>query len=102
MNAHKEEGWELSIDEMVDKVKAYDGKPITEVHVVGGVHPKMDIYFFEELLKKIKAHRPDLHIKGFTAVELDYMFRKAKDSFKIKPMASILSYRSNSGIMIMR
>jgi len=38
----------------------------------------MDIYFFEELLKKIKAHRPELHIKGFTAVELDYMFRKAK------------------------
>ena len=74
----REEGWELSIDEMVEKVKAYDGKPITEVHVVGGVHPKMDIYFFEELLKKIKAHRPELHIKGFTAVELDYMFRKAK------------------------
>ena len=74
----KEEGWELSIDEMVDKVKAYDNKPITEVHIVGGVHPKMDIYFFEELLKKIKSHRPDLHIKGFTAVELDYMFRKAK------------------------
>jgi aminodeoxyfutalosine synthase len=74
----REEGWELSIDEMVDKVRAYDNKPITEVHIVGGVHPKMDIFFFEELLKKIKSHRPDLHIKGFTAVELDYMFRKAK------------------------
>ncbi len=76
----REEGWELSIDEMVEKVKSYDNKPITEVHIVGGVHPKMDIYFFEELLKKIKAHRPTLHIKGFTAVELDYMFRKAKVS----------------------
>ncbi len=74
----REEGWELSIDEMLDKVRAYDGQPITEVHIVGGVHPKMDIHFFAELLKKIKAHRPDLHIKGFTAVELDYMFRKAK------------------------
>lgn len=74
----REEGWELSIDEMLEKVKAYDGQPITEVHIVGGVHPKMDIYFFEELIKKIRAHRPDLHIKGFTAVELDYMFRKAK------------------------
>lgn len=76
--ANREEGWELTIDEMVEKVKAYDGKPITEVHVVGGVHPKMDIYFFADLLKRIKEHRPDLHIKGFTAVELDYMFRKAK------------------------
>ena len=63
---------------MMDLVKNYDGKPVTEVHIVGGVHPKMNLYFFVDLLKKIKAHRPDLHIKGFTAVELDYMFRKAK------------------------
>ena len=76
--ANKEEGWELSIDQMVDIVKTYDGKPITEVHIVGGVHPKMNMAYFIELIQKIRAHRPDLHIKGFTAVELDYMFRKAK------------------------
>ena len=76
--AHKEEGWELSIDQMLDIVKSYDGKPITEVHIVGGVHPKMNMAYFIELIQKIHAHRPDLHIKGFTAVELDYMFRKAK------------------------
>ncbi|HKH61789.1 MAG TPA: aminofutalosine synthase MqnE [Flavitalea sp.] len=76
--AHREEGWELSIDQMLDIVKSYDGKPVTEVHIVGGVHPKMNLPYFAELLQKIKAHRPDLHIKGFTAVELDYMFRKAK------------------------
>jgi aminodeoxyfutalosine synthase len=75
---NREEGWELSLDQMMDKVREYDGKPITEVHIVGGVHPKMDIHFFADLLRKIKAHRPFLHIKGFTAVELDYMFRKAK------------------------
>ncbi len=76
--ANKEEGWELSIDQMLDIVKSYDGKPITEVHIVGGVHPKMNMAYFIELIQKIHAHRPDLHIKGFTAVELDYMFRKAK------------------------
>lgn len=76
--AHKEEGWELSIDQMLDIVKSYDGKPITEVHIVGGVHPKMNMAYFKELIQKIKAHRPELHIKAFTAVELDYMFRKAK------------------------
>jgi aminodeoxyfutalosine synthase len=76
--AHKEEGWELSIDQMLDIVKSYDGKPITEVHIVGGVHPKMNMAYFIELIQKIHAHRPNLHIKGFTAVELDYMFRKAK------------------------
>jgi aminodeoxyfutalosine synthase len=76
--AHREEGWELSIDDMLNIVKKYDGKPETEVHIVGGVHPKMNIHFFAELIQKIKQHRPDLHIKAFTAVELDYMFRKAK------------------------
>ena len=76
--AHKEEGWELSIDQMLDIVKSYDGKPITEVHIVGGVHPKMNLAYFIELIQKIHAHRPNLHVKGFTAVELDYMFRKAK------------------------
>ena len=76
--AHKEEGWELSIDQMLDIVKSYDGKPITEVHIVGGVHPKMNLAYFIELIQKIHVHRPDLHVKGFTAVELDYMFRKAK------------------------
>src|SRR5579862_1984793 len=39
--AHREEGWELSIEQMMDLVKKYDGKPVTEVHIVGGVHPKM-------------------------------------------------------------
>jgi aminodeoxyfutalosine synthase len=76
--AHREEGWELSADDMLGMVKKYDGQPVTEVHIVGGVHPKMNLYFFADLLKKIKAYRPELHIKGFTAVELDYMFRKAK------------------------
>lgn len=76
--AHKEEGWEMTMEQMLNIVKGYDGKPVTEVHIVGGVHPKMNLDFFAELLRKIKAHRPELHIKGFTAVELDYMFRKAK------------------------
>ena len=76
--ANREEGWELSIEQMMHIVKSYDGKPVTEVHIVGGVHPKMNLAFFIDLLKAIKAHRPDLHIKGFTPVELDYMFKKAK------------------------
>jgi aminodeoxyfutalosine synthase len=76
--AHKEEGWELTTNQMLDIVKSYDGKPVTEVHIVGGVHPKLTMAFFSDLLRKIKAHRSELHIKGFTPVELDYMFRKAK------------------------
>ncbi len=79
---NKEDGWELSIDDMMNIVKKYDGIPITEVHIVGGVHPKLNLDFFCDLLQKIKVHRPDIHIKGFTAVELEYMFKKAKLSRK--------------------
>lgn len=77
---HRDDGWEMSMEQMLDIVRKYDGQPVTEVHIVGGVHPKMNLEFFCELISKIRAHRPDLHIKGFTAVELDYMFRKAKVS----------------------
>src|SRR6476620_1772745 len=76
--AHKEEGWELTAEQMLNIVKKYDGQPVTEVHIVGGVHPKLTMEFFSNLLQSIKQHRPELHIKGFTPVELDYMFRKAK------------------------
>ena len=78
----KEDAWQFSIDEMVEKVKAYSDKDITEVHLVGGVHPKMGLYYFIELIEKIRKIRPDIHIKAFTAVELEYMCRKAKVSYE--------------------
>lgn len=93
--AKKEEGWELSIQQMLDIVKKYDGIPVTEVHIVGGVHPKMDLQFFADLLKAIKEHRPDLHIKAFTAVEYDYMFRKAKVSVE-EGLKILISHGLNS------
>ena len=80
--AHRDEGWALSKEQMMDIVKSYDGKPVTEVHIVGGVHPKMNLDFFCDFISQIKKHRPELHVKGFTAVELDYMFKKAKLSVK--------------------
>jgi aminodeoxyfutalosine synthase len=79
---HRDDGWELGMEQMLDIVRKYDGEPVTEVHIVGGVHPKMNLEFFCELLSKIRELRPGLHIKGFTAVELDYMIRKAKLSIE--------------------
>ena len=79
---HKQEGWELSEDQILKMVKDYDGKPITEVHIVGGVHPKMGLQYFADLIRKVKEIRPDIHVKAFTAVELEYMCRKAKMTYK--------------------
>jgi aminodeoxyfutalosine synthase len=78
----KEDAWELSEEEILNIVSSYDGKPVTEVHIVGGVHPKMGLMYFANLIKKIKAIRPDIHVKAFTAVELEYMCRKAKVSYE--------------------
>jgi len=74
---HKPEGdpesWEYSHEEMLDIVKKFDAKDVTEVHIVGGVHPAHDLHYWGSLLRKIKDHRPSLHIKAFSAVELDHM-----------------------------
>jgi aminodeoxyfutalosine synthase len=78
----KGEAWEMSEQDIYDLVKKYDGQPITEVHIVGGVHPKMGLHYFASLIKNIKAIRPEIHVKAFTAVELEYMCRKAKVSFE--------------------
>lgn len=77
-----EAAWELSKEQMLDIVKKYEGTDVTEVHIVGGVHPKMSLQFFADLVKSIRELNPVIHIKGFTAVELEYMFRKAKVSVK--------------------
>jgi aminodeoxyfutalosine synthase len=74
----KEGSWEMNAAQMLAIVQSYKGKPVTEVHIVGGVHPKLGLDFFADLLAKVRELMPEIHIKAFTAVELDYMFRKAK------------------------
>jgi len=68
--------WEYSHEEMLEIVRRFDNKPVTEVHIVGGVHPSYDLHYYGNLIQKIKKHRPSLHVKAFSAIELDYMIRK--------------------------
>jgi len=70
------DGWESSIEEMLETIAKADDA-ITEVHIVGGVHPHRDIHYYGNLIQQIKAAKPHLHIKAFTAVEIDYMIKKA-------------------------
>lgn len=76
------DAWAYTMDEMFDIVKSYDGKDVTEVHIVGGVLPRYDLAFYVDLFKKIKAHRPELHVKALTPVEYHYIFKKAKISYQ--------------------
>ncbi len=79
---NRTDGWELNMDQMMDIVKKYDDQAVTEVHFTGGVLPQYDVPFYEELFRRIKAHRPELHIKGLTPVEYHYIFKKAKLTYR--------------------
>lgn len=78
----RSEGWEYTMEEMIDLIKKYDDQPVTEVHIVGGVLPQYDLKFYQDLFKAIKAHRPDLHVKALTPVEYHYIFKKGKVSYE--------------------
>ena len=69
--------WEKGIDEVVVDAKRYRHYNLTEVHIVGGVHPDRDVYYYASMLKAVRSVLPDVHIKAFSAVELDFMFAKA-------------------------
>lgn len=71
------ESWEYSHEEMLDIVKRFDGKAVTEVHIVGGVHPAYDLHYWGSLIRKIKVYRPSIHVKAFSAIELDHMISLA-------------------------
>ncbi|MBI5218234.1 MAG: aminofutalosine synthase MqnE [Bacteroidia bacterium] len=69
--------WELSCDDILKKITGYKDAGITEVHIVGGVHPDRDLHFYGNLIRQIKKILPHIYVKAFTAVELDYMIKKS-------------------------
>lgn len=74
----RSQGWEYTMEEMMEIVRKYDSEPVTEVHLVGGVLPQYDLKFYSELFTAIHKHRPGLHVKALTPVEYHYIFKKAK------------------------
>src|SRR4028118_2289131 len=70
----------MSPEQAAAKVSNYGDVPITEIHVVGGVNPKLPFSYYLELLQAIKAARPQAHIKAFTMVEIDQIVRASKKS----------------------
>lgn len=62
----------MSLDQAVGRVRALRDTFVTEVHIVNGLNPDLPFAYYTDLLRALKAERPDLHIKGFTAVEVHY------------------------------
>ena len=78
----RSQGWEYTHEEIMDIIRSFDNKEVTEVHVVGGVMPQYDMAFYTKLFREVKKHRPTLHLKALTPVEYHYIFKKAKLSYE--------------------
>ncbi|MBN2891669.1 MAG: aminofutalosine synthase MqnE [Bacteroidales bacterium] len=74
------DAWDYSIEQMLELCSKYKNTDVTEVHITGGVHPHYNVLNYCTLIKKIKQILPNIHIKAFTAVEIDYMCKKARMS----------------------
>jgi aminodeoxyfutalosine synthase len=65
--------YEMSIEQIKDKVRERLDEPITEIHMVGGIHPDLPYSYYLEALRGIKTVRPDVHIQAFTCVEIQHL-----------------------------
>jgi aminodeoxyfutalosine synthase len=69
----------LSLEQVFDKLRARANQPLTEIHLVNGLHPELPFSYYTDLLRGLKAIRPTIHLKCFTAVEIAFFadhFRK--------------------------
>ena len=62
--------YEMTVEDVRQKVRERLSEPITEIHMVGGIHPDLPYSYYTDLLKVIKEERPDVHIQAFTCVEI--------------------------------
>jgi aminodeoxyfutalosine synthase len=83
----------MTPEEAAEKVRAQLHEPVTEVHMVAGVWPKIPYSYYLELLRAVKAARPEIHVKAFTMVELDQIAKVAK-----KPLEVVLAELKEAGL----
>jgi aminodeoxyfutalosine synthase len=86
--------FELSIPQMVEQVRGALGRGITEVHMVGGLHPSLPAQWYLELLRALKALDPGLFLKAFTAIEIRHLSERI---FK-KPIRETLELLREAGL----
>jgi aminodeoxyfutalosine synthase len=65
--------YEMSVEDVRGKVRERLSEPITEIHMVGGIHPDLPYSYYTDVLKVIKEERPDVHIQAFTCVEIAHL-----------------------------
>jgi len=89
----KEQGWTWDLGRCLDEVRARLAEPLTEVHIVGGHNPDYPYEFYTDLITGIRALRPEMHVKAFTAAEYDFFSKRFK-----KPLSEIFEEFKASGL----
>ncbi|MBQ5736657.1 MAG: CofH family radical SAM protein [Alistipes sp.] len=69
------DAWYMSLDDIEARARELVGTDITEVHIVGGVHPKHDLDTYCAMIRRVKGVLPHVTVKAYTAVEIFYMIR---------------------------
>lgn len=91
----QEGAWEMSLKQIEELSATFKERGITEVHIVGGVHPKWDVDYYGKMVQRVKQMLPEVHVKAFSAIELHFIFAKAKLSYR-EGMRKLKSYGLNS------
>ncbi|MGQ9687572.1 MAG: aminofutalosine synthase MqnE [Desulfobaccales bacterium] len=67
------QAYTMSLAEVFDRIRERLHEPITEIHIVGGLHPDLPFSYYLDMLRGIKALRPTVHLQAFTAVEIAHL-----------------------------
>jgi aminodeoxyfutalosine synthase len=73
-------GYLMGIEEAVEHAAQTFNESVTEFHIVGGLHPTLPFEYYVDLLKALKGRFPQVHLKAFTMVEIEWLARRAKKS----------------------
>jgi len=66
------DAYTMQLEQVLDKLRKRVNQPLTEVHVVNGLHPDLPFSYYTDMLSGLKAIRPGIHLKCFTAVEIAF------------------------------
>jgi aminodeoxyfutalosine synthase len=88
-----DKAYEMSVEDVKQKVRERLNEPITEIHMVGGIHPDLPFEYYTEVLRGIKDVKPEVHIQAFTCVEIAHLAKLAD-----KPIADTLDILKEAGL----
>ena len=89
----REEGWTWTVEQAVETASRDLDRSVTELHIVGGLHPKLKVDYYEELFRTLKERFPWVHLKALTMVELDFLA-----SLSRQPLEEVLSRLRAAGL----